>query len=34
MRLEIEKRTLSVLSHIETTLEGVVSFGGQRQGVS
>ena len=34
MRLEIEKRTLSVLSHIETTLEGIVSFGGQRQGVS
>lgn len=34
MRLEIAKRTLSVLSHIETTLEGIVSFGGQRQGVS
>ena len=34
MRLEIEKRALSVLSHIETTLEGIVSFGGQRQGVS
>ena len=34
MRLEIEKRKLSVLSHIETTLEGIVSFGGQRQGVS
>jgi len=34
MRLEIEKRTLSVLSHIETTLEGIVSFGRQQQGVS
>ena len=34
MRLEIKKRTLSVLNHIETTLEGIVSFGGQRPGVS
>ena len=34
MRLEIAKRTLSVLSHIETTLEEIVSFGGKRQGVS
>jgi hypothetical protein len=34
MRLEIEKRTLSVLSNIETTLDGIVSFGRQQQGVS
>jgi LPS export ABC transporter protein LptC len=34
MRLEIEKRTLSVLNHIETTLEGIVSFGEKRRGVS
>ena len=34
MRLEIAKRALSVLSHIETTLEGIVSFEGQQQGVS
>jgi hypothetical protein len=34
MRLEIEKRTLSVLSNIETTLDGIVSFGKQQQGVS
>jgi hypothetical protein len=34
MRLELEKRTLSILSHIETTLEGIVSFGRQQQGVS
>jgi hypothetical protein len=32
MRLEIEKRTLSVLNHIETTLEGIVSFGGTTTG--
>ena len=34
MRLEIEKRTLSILNDIETTLEGIVSFGRQQQGVS
>lgn len=34
MRLELENRTLSVLSHIETTLEGIVSFGRPQQGVS
>jgi hypothetical protein len=32
MRLEIEKRTLSVLNHIETTLEGIASFGGTTTG--
>ncbi len=34
MRLEIAKRTVSVLKHIETTLKGIVSFGDQRQRVS
>lgn len=34
MRLEIAKRTVSVLKHIETTLQGIVSFGDQRQRVS
>ena len=34
MRLEMAKRTLTILSHIETTLEGTVSFGDQRQRAS
>ena len=34
MRLEVAKRTLTILSHIETTLEGTVSFGDQRQRAS
>lgn len=34
MRLELEKRALTILSDIETTLEGTVSFGDQRQKAS
>ncbi len=34
MRLEMAKRKLTILSHIETTLEGTVSFGDQRQRAS
>jgi LPS export ABC transporter protein LptC len=34
MRLEIGRRTLSIMSGIETTLEGILSFEGERQKVS
>ena len=34
MRLELERRALTILSNIETTLEGTVSFGDRRQRAS
>lgn len=34
MRLEMENRTLSVLKHIETDLQGIVSFGEKREKAS